>query len=367
MMMNIWTKYAKVLVEYCTSVQPGQIVIIKAMDHASPLVAKVYEEVLKKGAHPVTRIGIDGLINSYYKYAGEEQLDYVDPITELEYEKADVFITIGAPYNLKSLVNTPPERIARRSKATKPLMNLYLKRAAEKDLSWVYCNFPTNALAQEAKMSLEEYSEFLFDACCLHEDDPVSKWLQVRETQDTIIEKIKNTDRIRVIGPETDLTLSVKGRKWINCCGENNFPDGEIFTSPVENSIHGHIYFDMPAIYHGSEAEKIRLEFVDGKVVNASAEKGQDFFYQMIDQDEGARYVGEFAIGTNPKIQKITGNILFDEKIGGSIHMALGASYPETGGKNESGLHWDLIKDMKMGGQIFADDQLIYENGKFKI
>jgi aminopeptidase len=365
--MDIWKKYAKVLVNYSTTVKEDQIVIIKGMDHARPLIKRVYEEVLKRGAHPLIRIGVDGLIESYYKYASDSQLAFVDQFTKAEYEKADVFITIGAPYNLKNLVNTPPERIAARSKATRNLMDLYLKRAAAKELSWVYCNYPTNALAQEAKMSLDEYSDFLFDACFLFEEDPVAKWKEVKTKQDAIIEKIKNTSTIRVSGIETDLTLSVSNRKWINCCGENNFPDGEIFTSPVENSAQGKVYFDMPAIYHGSEADKIRLEFKDGKVINATAEKGEAFLHKMIDQDDGARYLGEFAIGTNNRIQKITGNILFDEKIGGSIHMALGASYPETGGKNESGLHWDLIKDMKNGGEVYADDKLIYKNGQFVI
>ena len=246
-------------------------------------------------------------------------------------------------------------------------MAKFLTRAASKELSWVYCNYPTNALAQEAKMSLDDYKEFLFEACYLNEDDPVKKWKKIRDKQDEIIDKIKKTKEIRLVGEETDLTLSVAKRKWINCCGENNFPDGEIFTSPVEDSINGNVYFDLPAVYRGSESEKIRLEFKDGKVIKASAEKGEEFFLKMINQDEGARFVGEFAIGTNKKIQQVTGNILFDEKIGGSIHMALGASYPETGGKNESGLHWDLIKNMKNGGKIYTDNELIYENGKFLI
>lgn len=365
--MNIWTKYAKVLVEYSTTVKKGQIVCIRSTDLAQPLVKAIYEEVVKKGAHPVLRIGLDGMLTSFYKYASEEQLEFLDPFTKYEYEKMDVNIVIGAPHNLKNLVNTPPDKIARMTKTNKPLMEMYLGRAAKKELSWVYCNFPTNALAQEAKMSLDEYSEFLFESCYLTEDDPVKEWTRIKNEQDEIVNKLQGTKIIKVIGKETDITLSVDGRKWINCCGENNFPDGEIFTSPVEDSVNGIVYFDMPAVYRGSEADKIRLEFKDGKVVKSSAEKGSDFFHSMINQDEGARRLGEFAIGTNFKIQKITGNILFDEKIGGSIHMALGASYPETGGKNESGLHWDLIKDMKEGGQIFADDKLIYENGKFVI
>lgn len=365
--MDIWTKYAKVLVEYSTNIQKGQTVIIRSTPTAQPLVKKVYEEVLKLGAYPLVRISLDGLTEAYYKYSSDEQLDYVDEFTKAEYEKANAFISIGAPFNLKSLVNVPPEKLARRSKATKDLMTTFLKRAADKKLSWVGCDYPTNALAQEAKMSLDEYQDFLFNACYLYDESPIDKWKEIKASQDKIIEKINGTKTIHVVGEETDLTLSVDGRKWINCCGENNFPDGEIFTSPVENSANGTVYFDMPAIFRGSEADKIRLEFKDGKVVKATAEKGEEFFLNMINQDEGARYLGEFAIGTNNKIQKITGNILFDEKIGGSIHMALGSSYPETGGKNESGLHWDLIKNMKNGGKLFFDDKLVYENGAFII
>ncbi|MEW5818885.1 MAG: aminopeptidase [Cyanobacteriota bacterium] len=366
-MLDIWRKYAEVLVNYSVGVKKNQVVIIRTMDIAQPLVKRVYEEVLKVGAYPLLRITLDGITDSYYKYATDEQLDYIDDFTKLEYEKADAFVSIGAPHNLKNLVLVPPARLARRSKATKDLMKIFLDRAANKDLSWVGCDFPTNALAQEAKMSLDDYSDFLFNACHLYEDDPVAKWKEIHNTQQKIIDKINGTNKIRVVGQETDITLSVEGRKWINCAGNNNFPDGEIFTSPVENSANGHIYFDMPAIYRGSESENIRLEFLNGKVVKATAQKGEEFFLSMIDQDNGARFLGEFAIGTNENIQQITGNILFDEKIGGSIHMALGASYPETGGNNESGLHWDLIKNMKAGGQIFADDKLIYENGKFLI
>jgi aminopeptidase len=242
-----------------------------------------------------------------------------------------------------------------------------LQRAAEGKLDWVICDFPTNALAQEGKMSLYDYEQFLFKSCYLHLDDPVAKWIEIGEQQEKLANYLTNTSKIRIKGDRTDITFSTAGRKWINCCGHNNFPDGEVFTSPAENSAEGGIYFDFPAIYRGNEAQGIYLELKEGKVILAKAEKGEEFFLNMINQDEGARFVGEIAVGTNEMIQEVTGNILFDEKIGGSIHMALGSSYLETGGKNQSGLHWDLIKNMKDGGKIFADDKLIYENGKFLI
>jgi aminopeptidase len=366
-METIWQKYAKVVVEYCTDVKKDDLVFIRAEAQAQPLIKAVYEEVLKKGAYPLLRISIDGISESYFKYASDEQLDFVDPFTTFEYEKADKFISIGAPYNLKNMTRVSADKQARRSTATKNLSVTLLKRSSEGDLNWLICDYPTNALAQEAKMSLDEYSEFLLNSCHLHLADPVAKWKEIGKEQDRLVDRINGTKKIRIVGEKTDITFGVEERLWINCCGKFNFPDGEIFTSPVENSAEGEIYFDFPAIYRGNEVNGIHLKLEKGKVVHAQADKGEDFLLKMINQDEGASYVGEIAIGTNDQIQDITGNILFDEKIGGSIHMALGSSYPETGGKNESGLHWDIIKNMKNGGQIYADDVLIYKNGKFLI
>lgn len=366
-MENIWQKYAKVLVEYSTDVQKGDLVIIRGESQAQPLIKAVYEEVLKKGANPICRISIPGLVESYFKYASDEHLEFVDPFTKNEYETATKFISIGAPYNTKNMTKVSPEKLAKRSSANKPLSNLLLGRAAKGELSWVICNFPTESLAQEAKMSLDDYSEFLTNACQLNLEDPVSHWKEIGKMQDRLVEYLNKTTKMRFVGEKTDVTFSTEGRKWISCCGLNNFPDGEIFTSPVEDSAEGTIYFDFPQIYRGNEAKGVFVRLEKGKVVEATAECGEDFFIKMIDQDAGARFVGEIAIGTNKQIQDITGNILFDEKIGGSIHVALGASYPEAGGKNESGLHWDLIKNMKNGGKIYADDVLIYENGDFVI
>lgn len=366
-MQNVWTKYAKILVEYSVDVQKDDLVIIRGEAQAQPLLLAVYEEVLKRGGNPVLRTILPGAAESFFKHAGEDQLDYIDPFSELEYEKADKVISIGAPSNVKNLAKVNPEKLARRSKATRHLSTKMLKRSADGFLKWVICDYPTNALAQEAKMSLAEYEEFLLGACYLHLEDPVARWKEIGSMQDSIVDYMNGVKSIRIVGEKTDLTISVDGRKWISCCGNNNFPDGEVFTSPVENSANGEIYFDFPAIYRGNEASGIHIKFENGKVVHATAEKGEEFFLSMINQDEGARFLGEVAVGTNEMIQDITGNILFDEKIGGSIHLALGASYPETGGVNESGLHWDIIKNMKNGGKIYADGKLIYENGKFLI
>lgn len=366
-METIWQKYAKVLVEYSTDVKKSNLVMIRGEAPAQPLINAVYEEVLKKGAFPVVRASLEGINESFFRLANDEQLNYIDPFTEMEYDKIDKIISIGAPHNTKSLSRADSSKLAKRSAATRHLSNKLLNRAAEGTLSWVICDFPTNALAQEGKMSLYEYEEFLFKACYLHLDDPVAKWKEIGTIQDKYVEYLNKTSKIRIEGERTNITFSTKDRKWISCCGLNNFPDGEVFTSPVEDSAEGEIYFDFPAIYRGNEVNKIYLKLKNGKVIHAEAEKGEEFFINMINQDEGGRFVGEIAIGTNEMVQDVTGNILFDEKIGGSIHMALGSSYPETGGKNESGLHWDLIKNMKNCGKIFADDNLIYENGKFLI
>lgn len=367
-MENIWDKYASVLVDYSTNVQQGDLVIIRASSPmAENLVKAVYKRVLEKGANPILRTSICDLSDIFIKYASDEQLDFVDPIAKLEYEKVDKYISIGAPLNLKNMARADKTKLARRSKATRELSELLLSRSAKGEASWVVADVPTHGLAQEAKMSIDEYSDFLFKACFLDLDDPVARLLEMDKEQKRWCEYLDKVGKIRIIGEKTDITFSTKGRKWISCSGLNNYPDGEVFTSPVEDSANGEIYFDFPAIYRGNEAQKIHLKLENGKVVEAHAEKGEEFLNSMLDMDDGSRFVGEIAIGTNEMIQDVTGNILFDEKIGGSIHMAVGASYPETGGKNTSGLHWDIIKNMKEGGEIYADDILIYKNGKFLI
>lgn len=361
-------KYAEILVDYSTQVQEGNLVVIRLESPvAQPLAKEIYKRVLQKGANPVVRCAVDELQETFIKYANDAQLNYIDPMSELEYNRVDKIISIGAPTNVKNMARANTDKMAKRSKATRELSQTLLKRAADGELSWIIADYPTNALAQEAKMSLEEYSDFIVNACYLELDNPIAKWKEIGEKQAKLTDYLNGTTKIRFVGEKTDVTFSTDGRKWISCCGLNNFPDGEIFTSPVEDSANGQIYFDFPAIYRGNESHKILIKLENGKVTEATAEKGQDFLLSMLDMDEGSRMVGEIAIGTNERIVDVTGNILFDEKIGGSIHVAFGSSYPETGGQNVSGLHWDIIKNMKNGGQIFADDKLIYENGRFVI
>lgn len=367
-MENLWTKYAKVLVDYSVNVQKGELTIIRTDSYQSaPLVRAIYKRVLERGGFPVVRMAVEGINEIFIKNASDEQLEYIDPMLELEYDKAKNFISIGAPLNVKSMSKLDSKKLAKRSGVMRHLSEKTLKRSAAGDLKWVIADFPTNALAQEANMSLEDYTEFLIKACYLHLDNPIEKWQEIGEKQQKIADYLNTKSKIRVVGDKTDITFNVAGRIWKSCGGQYNFPDGEVYTSPVEDSANGQIYFDFPQIYRGNEAQKVLLTLVNGKVVEAKAEKGEEFLNNMFDMDAGSRFIGEIAIGTNDMIQEVTGNILFDEKIGGSIHMAVGASYPDTGGKNVSGLHWDLIKNMKNGGKIYADDVLFYENGKFLI
>src|SRR5574344_321394 len=367
-MSDFWEKYAKVLVDYSTKVEKGDLVMIRATSaEAQPLIKEIYKRVLQKGGHPLMRNSICDMSDIFIKYATDEQLDYVDQITKHEYEIVDKYISIGAHQNLKSMTNADRKKLSRRSKATREISTLLMDRSAKGEASWVIADFPTNALAQEAKMSLDEYTEFLKHACFLDLDNPVEKLLEMDKEQTRWAEYLNKTSKLHIIGEKTDITFSTKGRKWISCSGLNNYPDGEVFTSPVEDGVNGQIYFDLPAIYRGNEANNILLKIKDGKIYDATAEKGEEYVNAMLDTDEGSRFVGEIAVETNEMIQDSTGNILFDEKIGGAIHMAVGASYPDTGGKNVSGLHWDMIKNMKQGGKIYADEKLIYENGNFII
>ena len=367
-MKTIWDKYASVLVDYSVDVQKGDLVEIRATSiYAKDLVRAVYKRVLQRGGHPIVRTAFEDMSDIFIKLASDEQLDFVDPIVKLEYERIDKMISIGAPMNTKNMARADLDKVARRGKALKPLSELLMKRSAEGSAKWVIADVPTHALAQEAGMSLEEYTEFLFKSCYLDLDDPVAKLKELDEKQTKWAEYLNSIKNLHITGEKTDITFNVEGRKWISCSGLNNYPDGEVFTSPVEDGINGEIYFDYPQNYRGNSAHGVHLWIENGKVVKATAEKGEEFLNAMLDMDEGSRGIGEIAVGTNDMIQEITGNILFDEKIGGAIHMACGASYPETGGKNVSGLHWDLIKNMKNGGKIFADDKLIYENGKFII
>lgn len=360
-------KLAKVLVHYSLKIRRNDLFRIIGPALATPLMRSVYAEALTAGAHPFVRVQLEGVEELYYRRASEEQLRFVSEFDRLEIERSTAMLNIGARWNTRELTGIDPRRIALRREATRDLQRRYLERAASEELRWCTTQYPTHAEAQDADMSLTEYEDFVFTAGMLNEDDPVAAWDRVRREQDRIANLLNRRKTLTIRGPDIDLEISVAGRTWINAAGEKNFPDGEVFTGPVEDSANGRVRFSFPAIYSGREVEGVELHFEQGTVVNARADKGEEFLLAMLDTDPGARYLGELAFGLNYNIQRFTRNILFDEKIGGTLHMALGIGYPETGSKSISGLHWDMICDMHTGSEVHADGEVIYRDGRFVI
>ncbi len=361
-------KVANVLVNYSVAVQRGDFVQIRVFDPlATPLALEVYKYVLQAGGNAFFRMAPTGADEVFFRYASDEQLDFLSPLSQWIIEHIDVDIALLADVNTKALTNVDPARIVRMRKTNAPISKRFMERQASGALRWTLTQYPTQAAAQDAEMSLSEYEDFVYGAAMVHLDDPVAYWRQKSAEQQRLVDWLKGRDRVEVRGENVDLTLSIRDRVFINADGKKNFPDGEIFTGPVEDSVNGWVRFTYPAIYNSREVEGVELWFENGRVVKATARKAEDFLNSVLDTDAGARYVGEFAIGTNEGIQKFTRNILFDEKIGGTIHMALGASYPDTGGKNDSAIHWDMICDMRSGGEIRVDGDLFYKDGKFTV
>jgi aminopeptidase len=358
-------KFAYILVNHSLGIKKNDLFVISGSHLAAPLIKEVYTQALQKGANPYTRIGIDGLSEMYYKHASEKQLKFVSPITKFEIENIDARLAIISPENTRDMTNVDPKKQAISSAAQQEIHQIFLDRAAKKELRWCLTQYPTNAAAQDAEMSLTDYENFIFKAAHAEKKDPIQYWKTVFKTQEKIRKKLGTKKKLHVIAQDTDLTLSVAGRTWINCYGKENFPDGEVFTGPVETSAEGHIRYSFPASHGGREVQDIQLWFKKGKVVKAKASKGEKFLNSMLDMDSGSRRIGEFSFGTNYGIKKYTKNTLFDEKIGGTIHIAVGSGYPETGSKNKSGLHWDMMCDLRKQGEVYADDELIYRNGKF--
>ena len=360
-------KLADVLVSYSTNVQPGDKVWIQGDAPAAPLIKAVYAKVLQAGGLPLPQIFLPGMEELFFRYASEEQIAHVPKPVEMLIETYDVRIGLYADVNTKELSGVDPSKMVLRSQAMKDLMKTFMERSAAGEFRWVLTVFPTDAYAQDAEMSLSDYEAFFYGACLPEPDDPVGYWRRFSAWQQRIVDWFKGKKRVHVVGPETDLRLSIDGRVFENSDGRHNMPSGEVFTGPVEDSVEGHVFFSYPAIYQGREVTGVRLWFEKGKVVKATADKNEEFLLQTIDTDEGSRYVGEFAIGTNKGITRFTHQILFDEKINGSFHMALGAGYPETGSRNKSAIHWDMICDLRDGGEILVDDELLYKNGEFVV
>jgi aminopeptidase len=362
-------RLARVLVHYSTQVKKGDVVRIRMPSVAEPLALAIYKEVLGAGGHPFIRLVPEECAELMAKHGSTAQLRYLSPYDKDEFSTINVDIAAWANRNTRAMTNVDPKKQATMSKARRPLLEIAMARMSKKGkakLRWVGTQYPCHAAAQDAEMSLTEYADFVFKAGLLHLRNPAAAWKKISTKQRRLVDFLNKAREVRFVAPGgTDIRFGVKGRKWINCDGENNFPDGEVFTGPIESATEGEVHFSFPAVYHGREVTDVRLRFRAGKVVDAHASKGKDFLYQMMDQDEGGRVLGELAIGTNYAIKKFTRNTLFDEKIGGTVHMALGAAYPESGGKNKSALHWDMVCDLRRGGRIEVDGRVILRNGRF--
>lgn len=356
---------AKLCVQYSVDVKPKEKVFIQGNVLSFPLIKELYKECLLKGAYPTIMPSLD-VEYLFFKYAKEDQLRFVPPLQKFLSKEADVAINVSCEPNPKRLTNINPEKIKTHRSSRKEIMETFLRRSAQGKLKWVLLPYPINNQAQEAAMSLEEYEDFVFSSCLLDKKDPVSEWKKIDKKQEKVCQFLNQVNKIHILGENTDLLLRVKNRKWINCSGKLNMPDGEVFTGPLENSANGTVRFTYPGIVAGREVEDITLTFKDGKVVKATAVKGDELLQQML-KIKGADRIGEIAIGTNYGITQFSKNMLFDEKMGGTIHMALGASYPESGGLNKAAIHWDIVKDMKKEAEIYADNKLFYKNGKFLI
>ncbi len=363
------TNLAKILVHHSTSIQPGDRVALESTTAAIPLIEALYGEILQAGGHPLPLLSLDNEEELIFEYGNAKQLAFVNPYRQLAYENFESRMRIHSMVNTRAMTNVESEKQAERQKSGSSILATQMRRGAAKEFKWLTTLFPTNAYAMEASMSLTEFEDFVYKACLADGsiEEPIAAWNQIKLNQQKFIDHIQGFDQVELRGPNVDLSLSVKGRTFNNSHGKHNMPDGEIYTGPVEDSLNGWVRYTYPAITQGRVVEGVELHFENGRVVEATSKTNQDFLRKMIDSDEGAHYVGEFAIGTNYNIQQFTGNILFDEKIGGTFHMALGAGYPETGSKNKSMIHWDMICDLREDSQILVDGEVIYSDGKFTI
>lgn len=328
---------------------------------------EVIASVLEAGGHPTTKITSDTFQETINNKSSDDQLKWISPIEEMLVDKIDVDIYLEASFNTRSLNSIDPARQQIRQIAVRKLFEKHMQRAAEGSLRWVLTQYPCPAFAQEADMSLREFEDFVYHATFADQDDPVAHWQKIHDEQQHMVDWLKGKKQVSVRSPNADLTLSIEGRPFINAGGSENIPSGEIFTSPIEDSASGWVYFTYPAIMGGREVEGVRLEFEDGKVIKAGAKKNEDFLIKMLDSDEGSRILGEFAIGTNYGIDRFTKSILYDEKIGGSFHLAVSAGFPECLSQNKSRIHWDLICDIREDSEILVDGELFYKDGQFQV
>jgi aminopeptidase len=358
---------ARIMVQHSTRVKKGDVCLIQGETASEPLALAVYREVLAAGGLPVVELTMEGQAPAYFELASDEQLAWISPTAKWASDEADVRIRLLADTNTRALSQVDPARQAQRQRATKPLMETMMRRSAEEDYRWSLTLFPTQGYAAEADMSLAQYEDFYYRSCLCDQPDPVAAWRTQADETKRLAEWIQGREEVHLQGPGTDLRLNIAGRTFIPAGGHHNMPDGEFFTGPVEDSVTGDVTFSYPAVYGGREVAGVRLRFQDGKVVDASAERNEEFLIQTLDTDPGARRLGELGIGTNYGIDRFTKEILLDEKIGGTIHLAVGMSYPETGGTNDSAVHWDMVCDLRQGGSITVDGEELQRDGRFVV
>jgi len=359
-------KMADILVDHSTYIKEGDRVAIEATTAASPLVRALYARILQRGGHPHLILDLPDQDEILFQHANYDQLGFSPTFRKLAYDQFESRIKIGSLTNTRALSTVDPSRQRKRQAALSPILESQMRRGADKSFKWVTTLFPTEGYAMEAEMSLKQFEDFVFNAVHTNQDDPVAFWNETKIKQQKMVDLVQGHDRVILQGPNVDLSLSVKGRTFVNCYGINNMPDGEIFTGPVENSLKGWVRYTFPAIINGVMVEGVELKFNGGRVSKATASKNEAFMNEMINSDPGASYVGEFAIGTNYDIDRFSHNILFDEKLGGTFHMALGAGYPETGSKNKSIIHWDMICGLE-DSEISVDGEVVYRNRKFLV
>lgn len=363
MSKNFYKKYAELLCGYCLNIQKGEHVLIKSTPIATPLLKELHKVITQKEAFAEYMLSFEQQDAIFYENSTKEQRENTPLIHNYAVKKTNAILTIKAPYDIAALKYIPESAKRDRSKAIKPIKKTIFSRSAKKDLKWCLCVFPNASMAANGNMSVSDYEKFVFKTCFLDKENPELAWKELSAFQEKLICMLNKKKQFHILGPDTNLHFSCKNRIWINSDGKRNMPSGEVFTGPVENSVNGKITFSYPSIYEGREIAYVTLVFKNGIIVDFDAKMGKDVLETVL-KIPGANRLGEIAFGTNLHIQRATKEILFDEKIGGSIHAAIGASYPETGGKNKSAIHWDMIKDMSQG-QVFADNELIYENGIF--
>jgi aminopeptidase len=351
--------FADLLAGYCLDVQEQETVLVRSTSLAAPVLLELQRAILQRDAWPLLRVELPGQTPAYYEHARERHLDDYPDLALTEAKKVDALLGIQAPADVRELVDVDPDRIARYARARRPIREATMKKR------WCSTLWPTEALADQAGMTLADFAAFVRSALFLDQPDPVAAWGGLRAFQERLIARLRDARELRLEAEGTDLTLGVAGRTWVNSDGKRNMPSGEVFTGPHERSASGRVRFTVRSAPAGVDVDGVELELRDGEVLSARAEVGHDYLQRALAIDDGARFLGEIGIGTNFGITRPTGTILFDEKIGGTVHLALGRSYPETGGKNKSALHWDLICDLRSGGRLSADGEVVQEGGRF--